>query len=303
VVGCPTDDDIQQLQGRLLKNVFDKENVTSVSEIAKLFNDNISSSAQNCVCLLPLNSQVKSFNAEMMKIRNISTIFIPAIDNSFGSKQRRKKTGKVSEKASDTTGLETSLEIGLGARVMLRRNIDLQAGLVNGSMGTVTGFIPSIENPSKITVRFDFNSTETHIERISVDFNVCKGITVKRQQFPLCLCYGMTIHKSQGLSLDCVVTDLGMTCFQSAMAYVALSRCRRLSNLYLINFEPSVISAKKEAIFEYNRLRSTVNMEIVEKCNVLPEKYAKKENFVKIVKNLNFEQVDGVQKQMNIKKI
>jgi len=46
-----------------------------------------------------------------------------------------------------------------------------------------------------------------------------------------------------------------------------------VSNLYLINFEPSVISAKKEAILEYNRLRSTVNLEIVGKWNVLPRSF------------------------------
>lgn len=191
-------------------------------------------------------------------------------------KKRIKKKVNMSEKVSETGGLETHLMIGIGAIVMLRRNIDLNAGLVNGSMGVVTGFLPSESNPVKILVKFDSNEKLFQIDRISVDFEVCKGVTVKRQQFPLCLAYAITIHKSQGLSLDSVLTDIGTTCFQSAMAYVALSRCKQLSNLYLITFDPSVISAKKEAVFEYNRLRSSIGLERHERYNILPEEFQKK---------------------------
>ena len=76
-----------------------------------------------------------------------------------------------------------------------------------------------------------------------------------RIQFPLVMSYALTVHKSQGLSLNCVVADLGEDVFAAGMAYVVLSRVRKLDGLYLLKFEPSSIWAERRAVEEYNRLR------------------------------------------------
>lgn len=78
---------------------------------------------------------------------------------------------------------------------------------------------------------------------------------VTRKQFPLSLSYGITIHKSQGLSLKCAIMDIGNFIFNCGQVYVALSRVTSLDGLHLINFDPSSIMASEEAIVEYNRLR------------------------------------------------
>ena len=59
------------------------------------------------------------------------------------------------------------------------------------------------------------------------------------EKFPLILAYAVTIHKCQGLSLDCAIVDLSDEVFSAGMAYVALSRVRSLYGLYLSAFNPS----------------------------------------------------------------
>ena len=56
----------------------------------------------------------------------------------------------------------------------------------------------------------------------------------KCTQIPLRLAWGITIHKSQGLTFDKVIVDAGRS-FADGQIYVALSRCRSLENMHLIS--------------------------------------------------------------------
>lgn len=67
--------------------------------------------------------------------------------------------------------------------------------------------------------------------------------------------YGITIHKSQGLSLTSCLIDIGNSTFTHGQSYVALSRVTSLEGLHIINFDPNSVSAHNQAIQEYNRLR------------------------------------------------
>ena len=72
----------------------------------------------------------------------------------------------------------------------------------------------------------------------------------------------MTIHKCQGLSLDCAIVDLSDQVFSAGMAYVALSRVRSLSGLYLAAFDPKSIMVSTSCLKEVNRLRETYRKDL-----------------------------------------
>ena len=84
---------------------------------------------------------------------------------------------------------------------------------------------------------------------------VMKNFYVYRKQFPLILAYAVTIHKCQGLSLDCAIVDLSDQVFSEGMAYVALSRVRSLDGLFLTAFDPKSIIVSVKSLEEANRLR------------------------------------------------
>ena len=79
---------------------------------------------------------------------------------------------------------------------------------------------------------------------------VMKNCYVQRTQFPLILAYAVTIHKCQGLSLDCAIIDLSDKVFADGMAYVALSRVRSLNGLHLTAFDPKSIKVNVKALRE-----------------------------------------------------
>lgn len=62
---------------------------------------------------------------------------------------------KVKDDVTRTAGLERSLQLCVGAKVMLKRNKNVEAGLVNGSVGVVTGFTSQNNKVSSVEVEFN----------------------------------------------------------------------------------------------------------------------------------------------------
>ena len=87
------------------------------------------------------------------------------------------------------------------------------------------------------------------------------NVSVHREQFPICLAYAVTIHKSQGMTLERVIADLGSAVFGKGMIYVAMSRVKTMKGLTLLNFDRNKLKANVGTILEYNRLRSTIGLE------------------------------------------
>ena len=162
--------------------------------------------------------------------------------------------------ADDAGGLESVVCLAQSARVMLISNLWVQVGLVNGAMGTVeaicyrSGGPPAL--PLAVMVRFDNYSGPTlHDGTVPITPIRCtwsnSGCQCSRLQIPLRLAWAVTIHKSQGLTLDKVVIDVGKREFSCGLTYVACSRVRRLADLL---FSPPLPFQRLASIANSQRL-------------------------------------------------
>ena len=159
------------------------------------------------VCLFPTRKACEEFNKEMLQTLDTEVHELACIDEvdetrsmSNWHTKAAEKLEKMNSDCNNTEGLEAKLQLAVGARVMLRRNIDTKLGLVNGAIGTVLAI-----TSSRVRVKFDHLDQPYDVERVRCKFMVMKKFFIYRQQFPLMLAYAITIHKSQGLSLDCAI--------------------------------------------------------------------------------------------------
>lgn len=140
------------------------------------------------------------------------------------------------------------LRLKVGAQVMLTINMDVEAGLVNGSRGVVAEM-----DKDEVTVRF-LDGRDVKIERFEYAVEENGKVAYHIHQFPLILAYALSIHKVQGCTLDYAVMDLGHSVFENSMIYVALSRVRSLEGLYLMAYQPHRIKCHPDALAFYESL-------------------------------------------------
>lgn len=149
------------------------------------------------------------------------------------------------------------LLLKVGAQVMLLKNINVSSGLVNGARGVVTDFknnIPIIQLRSG-------TQYEAKIEKWTI--KTTSGALVHRKQIPLKLAWAFSIHKSQGLTLDCVEMCLSRV-FDAGQSYVALSRAQSLQSLRILDFNSQQVWANTAVLEFYRKFRRNLQeMEMI----------------------------------------
>lgn len=132
------------------------------------------------------------------------------------------------------------LELKVGAEVMFCAN-NFDEGFVNGTRAKVIRF-SNAGNPVVLTTDGDEISVMEHTWRTYNDHgHEIASVT----QYPLRLAWAVTVHKSQGLSLDAAVIDLSQA-FTPGMGYVALSRVRSLEGLYLVGLNDQALELDQD---------------------------------------------------------
>uniref|UniRef100_A0A8R1HMM7 ATP-dependent DNA helicase PIF1 n=1 Tax=Caenorhabditis japonica TaxID=281687 RepID=A0A8R1HMM7_CAEJA len=143
------------------------------------------------------------------------------------------------------------LTLKVGSQVMLIKNIDVNKGLCNGSRGYVEKFSDN-GNPLVRFVSQKHTSIEIRRSKFSVRIPGCDTTAIRRQ-LPLQLAWAISIHKSQGLTLDCAEISLERV-FADGQAYVALSRARSLSSIRILEFDASCVRANSKVIQYYKSI-------------------------------------------------
>lgn len=148
--------------------------------------------------------------------------------------------------------IPAAIELGVGAQVMLRANLDVDAGFVNGSRGVITRM-----EVDAVYVLFYKRSAPVRIAMHNWTIED-ERMVATRSQIPLILAWSSTIHKLQGSTLDFAICDLGSSIFEDGQAYVALSRVRNFEGLMLKNLHRSSIRASGVALSYVNSIQTSI---------------------------------------------
>lgn len=145
------------------------------------------------------------------------------------------------ERARKQSRLSDRLYLKEDAKIVLLTN-ESTGKWVNGSCGTVVSIYED-----NITVRLFRNGDLVDVPRYEEDLLDGPISIGKISQFPIRLAFALSIHKSQGMTLDTVGVDLNDH-FSPGQTYVALSRCRYLETLYLTGTLPDKLLVDEEAL-------------------------------------------------------
>jgi ATP-dependent DNA helicase PIF1 len=144
------------------------------------------------------------------------------------------------------------MQLKIGSQVMCVINIQSDRGLevCNGSQGIIVGFCETTGCPR---VKYN-NGIEMVMTRHVWVSEKIPGVGVS--QVPLILAWALTIHKSQGATLDVAEIDVGCGIFECGQTYVALSRVKSLDGLYLTSFDATKIRIHKKVKVFYEQLET-----------------------------------------------
>jgi ATP-dependent DNA helicase PIF1 len=214
----------------------------------KMFPDRNNADLEN----LQQQAKIQSPEVHFDAMDSFSTSFLRKISKSSPEQQQLDKDKLL----KDT--IDKHLVLKAGSRVICRKNLDVDRGIVNGASGTVLRFEYSSSTSSSSSalsrlpvVQFDNGIVLTMgYEK----FEVTRGEEVEgtRTAIPLILGWSITIHRSQGMTLSNASVTLNDKVFEYHQVYVALSRVDKLENLILpAGFHPAQVKVHPQVVEFY----------------------------------------------------
>jgi ATP-dependent DNA helicase PIF1 len=204
----------------LLKNKVTPNKLLEFENAIRLFSDNASCHDYNASKLKELKQPITKLVA-----KNSSSRVRSANDDNFSS-------------------LKNFFFLCINARITLTNNIWTKHGLVNGANGTIRDILYDAGSslPYAILIEFDNYSGPKFFDNNDDRHNWIPiypltiynpNFSGSRTQYPIRLAYALTIHKSQGQTLDKVVIDLGKNERSLGLAFVALSRVKKFNDFLI----------------------------------------------------------------------
>ncbi len=201
------------------------------------------------------NITLTTHNAKADKINSEALQNLNAKETCFEAKIK----GSFNENAYP---VDEVLRLKVGAKVMFLKN-NIEKNYYNGKIGYVTKLTDDV-----VFVKCDEDYQEIKVERetwSNVNYVLneqTKSIEEKVLgsfiQFPLRLAWAVTVHKSQGLSFEKVIVDVGES-FSAGQVYVALSRCRSLEGLKLSSKISRSVLFNDERIIQFSNRKTSEN--------------------------------------------
>ncbi len=234
------DEKLIELLGNLREGQDVKNSVEQLNAFCKITN----SPPQGAVFLATRNADVNEINSsELAKLNPPEKKFYGELKGKFLEKQ---------------LPVPNEIIIRKGAQVVMTNNSKYW---VNGSIGIIDSFDDEKVNVKIVRTKKIFEVRAYTWKNYEYIFNK-KTNEVERQevgtytQMPFTLAWAMTIHKSQGLTLDKVHIDLGIGAFETGQTYVAFSRARALSDITMArSLRVGDILIDKEAVKFYKYMR------------------------------------------------
>ncbi len=215
--------------------------------------------------IFPIKKSVDMINKEeLSKLQDKKYIFKTKIYYNESTlindiKTISEKTIKSELEILSKNGLfEENLSLCVGCQVMCISNIDTENKLVNGSQGKIIQFIYNPEkNQYYPKIQFDHIKDPIIIKENHWYLESNKKYSIC--QLPIVLSWAITTHKSQGLTIDKALIDIGNNIFEFGQTYVALSRVKSLDGLYLTKVNAQKIKAHPKVIEFYCKLKKQLN--------------------------------------------
>ena len=277
-----------QLLNRLRLNEMTEEDKQVLQ--TRVFDRDTGDYPKDAVHLFARNFYVKKHNDNILSQLPGEKFVIPCHDNvvsaNIPAKECQTLINSLPDDYSKTGQLMKSLTVVVGMIVVHTANVDVEDGLTNGATGVVKQIdfrMEGTNRPSIIWVLFDdprvgrttrekyrklynpsINTDWTPVFDVQRTF-ILNYKTYQRIQFPLTPASGKSVWKAEGATVDRVVVDLSQEkriVKIPHIHYVALSRVKRLKDLYILNLNEASMALDDDVNVEMHRLRTEAALEL-----------------------------------------